>query len=68
MERGGITPETHQYFKMEDFDSNPSRLLVEINYLLEMFDLERVSEKGKPVVITLREKPEHLKAREGRCA
>ena len=64
--RGSITSVTHQYFRMEDFDSNPSRILVEMNYLMEMFEIERISEIGKPVVVTLRERPDHFGKREER--
>lgn len=66
MEYGRVGPETHRHLGMEDFDSNPSRLLVEMNYLTEMFILERGGDKEQPIVITLREKPEHFEARKNR--
>lgn len=63
MDHGDIASATHNHFMMENFDKNPSVLLVEMSYLVEMFNLEIANEKGKPVVITLREKPEHFEAR-----
>lgn len=64
MARGPVNPDTHQHFMMEDMANNRRVPLVEVIYLLEMFDLERVSEKGKPVAITLREKQSHFEARQ----
>lgn len=61
---GMTEPDNYEYFKLQDLNDWPSRiLLVEANYLREMFDLERVNEKDKPIVITLREKQEHFEAR-----
>lgn len=66
MEHGRVSPDTHKHFGMEDFDSDPSRLLVEMNYLIEMFILERSGDKDHPIVITLREKAEHFETRKNR--
>jgi hypothetical protein len=64
MEVDNVSPDMYQFFKVEDFDSDPPCLLVEMNYLLDMFLLETQNEKGQPIVITLREKPEHFQARQ----
>lgn len=52
----------YQTFTMHNFDADGDPLLVNIDYLTEMFELEVQNEKGKPIVITLREKTEHLNA------
>lgn len=57
----------YKTFTMRDFHGRPSDdpiLLTQIDYLTEMFDLDVQNEKGDPVVITLREKPEHFSARQ----
>lgn len=57
----------YKTFTMQDFNGRPPDdpiLLTEIDYLTEMFDLDVQNQKGEPVVITLREKPEHFSARQ----
>lgn len=55
----------YQTFTMQDFESDGEPLLTQIDYLTEMFSLEVQNERGKPIVITLREKPEHVAKRNG---
>lgn len=59
-----VDPE-YQIFKMQDFNDRPDSplLLTQIEYLVEMFDLQVQNERGKPIVITLAEKQPHLERR-----
>jgi hypothetical protein len=56
--------EEYQTFTMQDFETEGELLLVRADYLVEMFELEVTNERGKPIVITLREKDKHLTERE----
>jgi hypothetical protein len=56
--------EEYQTFTMQDFEAEGEPLLVRADYLVEMFELEVTNERGKPIVITLREKGKHLTERE----
>lgn len=52
---------------MQDFEADGEPMLTKIDYLTDMFDLEVQNERGKPIVIILREKEEHHTMREPRC-
>jgi hypothetical protein len=56
--------EEYQTFTMQDFETEGEPLLVRADYLVEMFELEITNERGKPIVITLREKGKHFTERE----
>lgn len=67
-EPADVQPKTsgiYQTFKMQDFERGDDPRVAEIDYLKEMFDLEVQNEQDKPIVITLREKAEHVSARKG---
>jgi hypothetical protein len=54
----------YQRFSMQDFESEGEPLVASADYLIEMFELEVTNERGKPIVITLREKDEHFTERQ----
>jgi hypothetical protein len=56
--------EEYQTFTMQDFETEGEPLLIRADYLVEMFELEVTNERGKPIVITLREKDEHFTERQ----
>ena len=53
----------YQTYTLKDYNAEGDPLIVSFDYLVEMFDLEVQNEKGKPIVITLREKDQHVAAR-----
>lgn len=52
---------TYRTYTLQDYERVPKLILAQIDYLIEMFDLEVQNEKGKPIVITLRDKQSRLK-------
>lgn len=54
----------YQRFTMRDFETEGEPLMVRADYLIEMFELEVTNERGKPIVITLREKGQHFTERQ----
>ena len=62
-----FTDTEYQTLKMQDFDNRRnSPLLVQIDYLREMFDLSVENSRDKQIVITLTEKRSHFAERQGR--
>lgn len=71
MAESRFTPNTftdteYQTFKMQDFEGRPDDpLLVQIDYLREMFDVSVENTRDKQIVITLTEKLSHFAKRQG---
>lgn len=53
----------YQTFKLQDFERVANPLLVDLDYLLPMFDLQVQNERDKPIVITLTERESHFASR-----
>lgn len=58
------TDSQYQTFEIHDLEQVTARLLAQVDYLQEMFDLTVDNERGKPIVITLREKSDHFNKRQ----
>lgn len=71
MAESRFTPNTftdteYQTFKMQDFEGRPDDpLLVQIDYLREMFDVSVENTRDKQIVITLTEKLSHFAKHQG---